>query len=206
MGANAANANTISIVNSDISDATGSDILIGADDVSNLFSMNINVLFTDEELDPITGFSTGVGITAGLSRTEITWNPNVLSLEGFTSPLSQSPSTTTILPTDQGFFNLQILDIDFTQTPFPGPNGNMTGEFTWATLNFQYIGPGSAAINLNPIVAAGSGDGWLVTGSPTDIIFDTINNATVSAVPVPPAFLLFASAIAGLSISGRRKA
>lgn len=191
LSAGVVNAHTISIVNANGADATPTDIAIGTDDVSNLFSMDINVV-----LD--------AGITAGLSRSIITWDPTVLMLNGFTSPLSQSPSTPDTLPNNTGSFSLQILDLDFTQTPFPAPNGNMTGAFTWATLNFSYVGPGNATITVDPVLAAGSGDGWLVTGSSTDIDFANAT-ATVSAVPVPPAMILFTSALAALGFSSRRK-
>ncbi len=184
LGATVASANTISIVNSN-ADATPTDILVGTDTgIGNTFSMDINVL-----LD--------AGITAGQTVTDITWDPTILSLNSVNITGFGSNASGPALPTNGGSY--QINFIDFSSA--------YSGAFTLATLGFNYIGPGNAAISLNPIFPslANLNQGWQILGQTTGIAFDTINNATVSAVPVPPAMLLFASAIAGLGVSRRRK-
>ena len=184
LGATVASANTISIVNQDPLDLTGSDITIGTDDVGGSFSMDINVL-----LD--------AGITAGQSVTNITWDAGVLQLSAANITGFGADASAPALPTADGSYQINFIDF----------SGSYTGGFTLATLVFDYIGAGNALIALDPVFpsAANFNTGWQVSGNTTGISFDTINNATVSAVPLPPALLLFASAIAGLSVASRRK-
>jgi len=193
-GTTAVSANTMSIVDSN--NLLNSDILIDPINGPTTFSMDINVALDS-------------GITAGQAYTDVLWNPNVLTLESVSTLLGPglNVASSTLLPANTGATQLSMLDL----VVFPVMHNTlaMTGSFTWATLTFSYNGPGDALIELAPVVSSeNTGLGWSKFGSTDDILFGTVNNATVSvsAVPVPPAFLLFASAIAGLSISGRRKA
>jgi len=78
---------------------------------------------------------------------------------------------------DNGFFSLQIDDNGFNATPFaPFPAMLMGTEF-----DFKYL---------------------LAKGSDWQFYIDSI---TVSAVPLPPALLLFGAALGGIGFLGRRR-
>lgn len=139
------------------------------------------------------------GITAGGAITDITWDAGILQLDSY-STLAPLFDLGPIAATSGGFAQLRLSDLL--------TSGVMNGAFTLATLNFSYIGPGTASILLDPLVpSANVGEGWgtLVPAGNQDIIFGTINNATVSAVPLPPALYLFTSALVGMGFIGRRK-
>ncbi len=193
LGASAANANSISIVNHVAGDTTPADINVFTDLGAN--GLGLNTFSMD--LIATTAESVANAIT------QISWSSGVLNLDSYTiaggmldltfGGANITPSSSVTLKSGQflgGVFNNTVL----------------------ATLNFSYVGPGSTNIMLNPIAASADGliEGWNSFGTAIPVSFtnlgDSITNATVSAVPLPPAFLLLGSALVGLGFTGRRKA
>jgi len=182
LGASAVNANTISLVNAN--DNTSSDINIATDlGIADSFAIEIRVDTTEN---------------AGFGAMDLSWAPGVLSLNsviaGPTFSLFGVPTIDNIAGNVTGIFGAAA------------PFSNNTVDYLFATLNFVYTGDGSTGTSIDVTGLTAALGGWSEVGTGLDITFGTVTGATVSAVPVPPAFLLFASAIAGLSISGRRKA
>jgi hypothetical protein len=150
--------------------------------VGSTFSIDIAVNLTDS---PITSGAVDIG-----------WTPGVLNLDSVVlgSALTVFTSTGTIDNLAGTVMNIQ-----------GGNFGSLPSIFTMATLNFTYQGINNAMAMIDVIGLDGTFAGTWTIGGITPAVFDPHSGATVSAVPVPPALVLFASAIAGLGVSRRRK-
>lgn len=179
LGVSAVNANTISLV--DAADNLDSDINIATDlGVGNTFSIDILVNTSEQ---------------AGTAAVDLTWNTGLLTLSSVTlNSAAFNPFGAATI----GANTATILAL-------ASAGSNNIGDYLFATLNFIYTGGGSVgSIDVTGLTSILGG--WTEVGSGDTILFDTVSSATVSAVPVPPAMLLFATAIAGLGAVRRRKA
>ncbi len=180
VGANTANANSISIVESASNINPLANLVAG-----DTFSLDINVV-----LD--------AGIVMGGSATSVDWSASTAnySYQGYTSTAGSNPGLSSSTATSAILTQLNLFG-----------DQTLTGAFKWATLNFTYNGgTGSPLYSfiMDPTLVV-NGLQWSEPGN-NPIDFGLNVNNLVAPVPLPPAFLLLGSALVGLGFTGRRKA
>jgi hypothetical protein len=182
MGNTVVNANTISLLNADSNDSTPADINVLTDlGPGDTFDINIAVN-TDEN--------------AGSGAVSLEWNPSdVLTLDSVTIGPGFSLFGTPDIDNTAG----SVTDIIGTGNP----GSSNTGDYIFATLEFSYNGPAGSAIDITSLTSFIGGFTSVPTGA--DIDFDSVSNATVTAIPIPPAIFLFISALAGMGVIRKRK-
>jgi len=165
----------------------------------------VSVLLSGSGFDAAGGY-TGTGV--GGTPLDFSWNPNILNFNSVTFATGWDNPANPL-----GFsFPGTADNVAGTLTGFAAGNTSAnlisSANFDIATLVFDVASVGTSAFSYNFV----TGNPWFQANlfTPIDSTQVTLNTGsitTVSAVPLPPAVLLFGSSLLGLlGVNGRRKA
>jgi general secretion pathway protein D len=125
----------------------------------------------------------------------LAFNPSVLQAIGFAEGAFLPSAGTTIF--DPGALNntLGTLTLSYGTLVGPGPGASGSGVLT--AYNFNVVGPGVSALTLSNVI---------LLNSNLDTISAQISSGSVTAVPEPSTYAMFALGLAGLAAWRLRKA